>query len=211
MDAPFSPARQDGVPSAEQAIERLVREARDGSKSALGRALEENRKYLLLVANRALDDKLRSKVGASDLVQDTFVEAHRGFEAFRGNTPQEFYAWLVGILRHRVANSVRRYSQVKRRDVGREQPLALLEGALERLKDDALTPGTSFLARDEQRRVRAVLERLEEPWRSVLMERTWQGAAFAEIGARRNCSADAARKTWARAVRKLQELLTDIE
>ena len=50
--------------------------ARQGSPDALGQVLEYCRPYLLAVANEQLETDLQAKAGASDLVQDTFVEAH---------------------------------------------------------------------------------------------------------------------------------------
>ncbi len=207
-----SPSHRPEEPSAVPvSVDQRLREARDGSPSALGRALEAGRKYLMMVANRALDERLKAKVGASDLVQDTCVEAQRNFGQFHGATEQEFYGWLRGILAHRLANTVRHYRQTQQRDVDRELPLEVAEVALGKLCDEAATPGATFLLADDQRRVRLALERVDEPWRSVLVERTWQGATFAEIGARRKCTAEAARKLWARAVRKVREAMAQIE
>ncbi len=211
MGASLSPPPRDHLPAASALVDQWLGEARNGSVSALGRALEAGRKYLLLVANRALDEKLRAKVGASDLVQDTFLEAQRDFGQFRGKTEAEFYRWLLGILAHRLANNVRHYRTTQQRDVNREIPLESVDAAIHRINDEAATPGSLFVARDEQRRVRMALEQISEPWRSVLIERTWHGAPFAEIGARRHCSAEAARKLWARAVRELRKRLAEIE
>jgi RNA polymerase sigma-70 factor (ECF subfamily) len=211
MDASLSPLPKDDPSSASGQVDQWLIRARGGSQSALGLALEAGRKYLLLVANRALDDKLRAKVGASDLVQDTYLEAQRGFGQFRGETEAEFYRWLLGILAHRLANNVRHYRQTKQRDVDRELPAASVDEALSKIEDAAHTPGAAFFARDEQQRVRLALERMDESMRSILIERTWRGDTFAEIAARRNCSADAARKQWIRAVRQMRSLLAQID
>lgn len=211
MDASLSPPpRGSNLPGNGQ-VDLWLREAREGSKSALGRAFEAGRAYLQLVAGRALDEKLKSKVGASDLVQDTFVDAQRNFDQFRGQSVEEFHAWLVAILAHRLANNVRRYRQTLARDVDREVSGEELEAALQRLRDESATPGAGASIREERHRVQAALARMREPLRSVLVERTWQGASFAEIGTRRNVSAEAARKTWARAVREMHKLLLNIE
>lgn len=53
--------------------------ARDGSDDALGESLEACRAYLLLVARQEIDPALMAKAGASDLVQETFLEAQRDF------------------------------------------------------------------------------------------------------------------------------------
>lgn len=204
------PSEENGSSSA-SLIDGWLRQARQGSPSALGRVLESSRKYLLLMANRALDPDLRAKIGASDLVQDTFVEAQRDFRKFTGTTEEELFQWLTAILTHRLANNVRHYRRTRKRSVDRELPRDVVEVALSRLQDASITPAASMLARDDERRVRLALEGLPEPLRDVLIERTWQRDSFAQIGARHNCSAEAARKLWSRAVRQMQKILHNIK
>ncbi len=205
MNEAFPPRPRENSSDTPGAVDQWLREARDGSRTALGRIMEARRNHLLLVANRSLGQNLRSKIGASDLVQDTYVEAQRNFGHFRGSTEQEFHAWLLGILANRLANAVRFYRQTQKRAVDRELSVAAVDAALSILHDGAATPGTRMLVDDEQRRVRLALQYVQEPWRSVLVERIWQGATFAEIGVRRNRSAEAARKLWVRGVRKCEK------
>lgn len=181
-------------------VERWIAEAQAGSRSALGRALEAARNYLLTAANRAMDVDLRSKAGGSDLVQETFTEAQQGFGRFRGTTEEEFYAWLNTILAHRVAHHVRRYRQTQKRSVDRELPPEAMAAVLAGLTDDAPTPGTVAIDREQQGRIRNALAKLDEIERWVLMERTWQRKSFAEIGQMHGCAAEEARKLWARAL-----------
>src|SRR5262245_40328741 len=51
--------------------------ARAGEGEALGRVLDSCRGYLLMIARQELDAGLQAKGGASDLVQETFVDAQR--------------------------------------------------------------------------------------------------------------------------------------
>ena len=85
--------------------------ARAGSKEAIGGALEACRGYLLGIAERELDADLRAKGGASDLVQDTFLEAQRDFAGFRGETQADLLAWLRRLLLNNLANFARTYRQ----------------------------------------------------------------------------------------------------
>ena len=79
---------------AEQAQDAviLIQAARAGSREALGNALETYRNYLLLIAERELGDDLRAKGGASDLVQEAFLEAHKDFARFQGETEADLGA-----------------------------------------------------------------------------------------------------------------------
>lgn len=103
--------------------EEWLAAARDGSGDALGRLLELCRNYLLQVANAELDSGLQAKAGASDLVQETFVEAQRIFDRFQG-PPDELRGWLRAILLNKMADFHRHYRQTARRAVGKELPLA---------------------------------------------------------------------------------------
>src|SRR5215471_20701156 len=86
------------------------------------RGLERFGSYLLLLARVRLDPMVRAKVGASDIVQQTLLAAHRDRAQFRGRTVGEQAAWLRQILARHLAN-VRRDLRRERRDVAREQPL----------------------------------------------------------------------------------------
>src|SRR6516165_4530900 len=118
--------------------------AQAGSREALGHVLETFRGYLLLVANRQLDPELRAKGGASDLVQDTFLEAQRDFGQFHGASVDELRAWLRRLLLNNVANFTRHYRQRAKREVVREVPLEAGGSSHERgdgLAADMLWPG----------------------------------------------------------------------
>jgi RNA polymerase sigma-70 factor (ECF subfamily) len=187
-------------------VAALIERARDGSPTALGCLLDGCRKYLLLVANESLDSDLRPKGGASDLVQDTFIEAQRGFVQFKGTSEGELLAWLKAILAHRLANNVRRYATDKR-DVDREILLDLDAGWRPANDKPGNDPAWATIDRDEQARLAAAIARLPEPLRMVIEMRTWQGKSFPEIGAHLGKTSEAARKQWGRAVRRLQQEL----
>src|SRR5712692_773011 len=95
--------------------EELLGLARAGSGPALGQLLELYGSYLALLARLQIGRRLQGKVDAADLVQDTFLEAHRHFAEFRGTVEAELVCWLRQILAGRLANLVRRYG-TRRRD-----------------------------------------------------------------------------------------------
>ena len=62
--------------------QHLLTLARTGG-AALGPLLERYRQYLTLLARMEIGRTLRVKFGASDVVQETFLEAHRDFGGVR--------------------------------------------------------------------------------------------------------------------------------
>src|ERR1700752_4820512 len=99
---------------------RWLAAAPAGSNEALGRALGACRNSLLLVAQHHLGADVQAKGGASDLVQETFLEAQRDFGQFRGTSEEELLAWLRQMLLHNVGTFSRRYRETTKRDVARE-------------------------------------------------------------------------------------------
>jgi RNA polymerase sigma-70 factor (ECF subfamily) len=192
-------------------LESLIAHARGGSTDALGELLARCQRYLLLVANQSLDSDLRPKGGASDLVQDTFLEAHQDFSHFEGATEPELLAWLTKILNNRVSNHVRHFRGTLKRNVDREFSLeAGWRLDTESFAQAGAAPHQGVIARDEAGQLRAAVNRLPESMRQVLFLRTWERRSFADVAARLGSTPEAVRKVWSRAVRRLQiELRND--
>src|SRR5262245_54952709 len=103
------------------AFDELLRTARKGDQVALGRLLDRYRAYLTLVARPQIGLRLQSKVDVDDLVQDTFLDAHRQFPRFQGDAEAGFLCWLRSILAGQLAHLIRRYCGTQNRDVHLEQ------------------------------------------------------------------------------------------
>jgi RNA polymerase sigma-70 factor (ECF subfamily) len=193
---------------AEDSIARELAAARDGSKSALGRLLETCRPYLLLIAGRELDPGLVPKGSASDLVQETFLEAQRDFAAFHGQTEEQLLAWLRRLLLNNVANFTRRYREVSKRQVAREVSLQGSSSSRDlcgELAGDGESPSAPLLREERDRAVLAALGRLPEEYRQVLLWRHQEGLPFEEIAQRMGRSVNAVQKLWARAIERMRK------
>jgi RNA polymerase sigma-70 factor (ECF subfamily) len=185
--------------------------ARAGDGTALGQLFEFYREYLALLASVQLGRRLRGKVDAADVVQDTFLEAHRDFAQFRGATEAELIAWLRQVLARNLANLLRHYFGVKARDVRLERDLhAELERSSEALDRGLLDRQTSP-SRQAARREQAVLladalRRLPEDYRDVIVLRHLEGYTFAEVARRMGRSLDSVDKLWVRALSRLRRI-----
>jgi RNA polymerase sigma-70 factor, ECF subfamily len=177
--------------------------ARGGSLEALGAALETHRRYLLLVAEKELAPDLRAKGGASDLVQETFLEAQRDLAQFRGRSDNEFRGWLRRILLHNLGVFTRRYRETGIRNVGREVGLSAGSSSGGHCFDPAAASATpSGLAMAEERTLalQEALDRLPDDYHRVIHLRYDDDLTFEQIGQVMGRSPEAARKLWARAM-----------
>ena len=85
--------------------------------------LEQYRAYLVLMAKSLWDSKFQSRCDASDLAQQTLLEAYKRLDQFKGKSPGEQAAWLRGILAHNVADAIRALRR-KKRDPRLEQSIS---------------------------------------------------------------------------------------
>lgn len=193
-------------------IEQLIALARQGDTEALGQVLELFRNYMKLLARLQIDRRFQGKVDPSDLVQETFLESHRDFAAFRGSTEREFVAWLRKILVRNLVDRVGRYYGAKRRDVGLERSLQdEVDRSSEMLGRQFMAGGSTPSEKAQQRetsvRLADALQRLPPHYREVLVLRHLQQLSFAEVAKRMNRSVDSVDKIWVRALACLRSAM----
>jgi RNA polymerase sigma-70 factor, ECF subfamily len=192
--------------------EQLLHLARNGSTAALGRLLERYRNYLALLARLQIGKRLQGKLDPSDLVQETFLEAHRDFAQFRGGSEAEFVNWLRQILAMNLANLVRHYYGTQRRDVRLERELAVDLDQSSRVLDRGLVAAGSTPSQQAARREQAVLladalGRLPQDYREVIILRHLEGLTFPEVAHRLGRTLDSVEKLWARGLARLRRSL----
>lgn len=100
--------------------QELLNQAIQGNNDALGELLEDYRAYLTVLAQRYMDNRLRGRLDASDVVQITFMEAQRDLGSFRGHHIEELLGWLRHILRNNVSSAHQRHIYTQKRSAGRE-------------------------------------------------------------------------------------------
>lgn len=184
---------------------RQLEQARGGCPHALGALLDSCRHYLLLAANQVLGDDVRAKAGASDLVQDAFLDAHQHIGSFRGATQPELLAWLGEILRCRLSNHHRDFRHTGKRQISREVTIDLHAGGV--APADGETPSVITSRQEETRLLEAAIARLPGDYRRVVVLRYQEHRSFEEIASLVGRSLDATRQLWKRAIRQLREEL----
>src|SRR5262245_23742801 len=194
---------------------QLLAEARQGRGESLGNLLELYRNYLALLARTQIDLHVQGRVDASDLVQETFLDACRDFRQFRGTSEAEWVAWLRQVLIYNLARVVQTQVVAQKRSTRREVSLERHLEALDRSSgrvEAALVGRHSSPSGPARRRERAALvadhlARLAADHREVIVLRNLEGLPFAEVARRMGRSAGAVRVLWVRAVDQLRQLL----
>jgi RNA polymerase sigma-70 factor, ECF subfamily len=189
----------------------LLLAAQAGDKKALGELLEQYRNYLALLARVQIDKRLQGKLNPSDLVQETFLKAHRHMGQFRGQSEGEWIAWLRQILVTTLGNLVRHHNQ-GRRDVRLERELAADLEHSSRALEKGLAMRQSSPSQQAARREQAViladvLRQLPADYREVVILRNLEGLTFPQVADRMGRTLDSVKKLWARALAQLRQTL----
>jgi RNA polymerase sigma-70 factor (ECF subfamily) len=192
--------------------EELLALARSAGGAAVGRLLERYRDYLALLTRVQISRHLQGRVDPSDVVQETFLAAHRDFAGFRGRTEAELVSWLRQILAARLADQVRRHLGARRRDARLERRLAEAvdassEGLARGLADPRPSPSESAARREQAVLLADALARLPEDYREVIVLRHLEGLSFPEVARRMARSAGSVEKLWVRALVRLRRSL----
>lgn len=175
------------------------------------RALERHRSYLHLLARSHLGPRYQAKFDASDLVQQTMLDAHRKQDQFRGTTDAEWLAWLRQILANNLADAVRGLERFKR-DATRDVALvAQVDDSFSRV-DGWLAAVQSSPSQKVQRSEELVilagaLGELPEPQREAIVLHHLQGLSLAEVAQELDRTPAAVAGLLHRGLKRLREVM----
>lgn len=195
-----------------RSISEVLEGARAGHPEDVDRLFAACRSYLGLVARAQVESWMQAKVDASDLVQQTLLEAHRDFARFEGRTEAEWLAWLRRILSHNAGDFIRRFRGSAKRQVNREV-------AIQRPGDESQvggapepqamvdSPSQALIRQEAELRVADALAELPADYQEVIMLRNLQRLEFNEVARLMGRSRPAVQMLWMRALKRLQEVV----
>lgn len=203
------------MPDPQTRREALLASARAGSRADLGELLLDYEPYLTLLVRARMGSDLRSKVDPSDVVQATFMDAHRQFTTLRGESEGELTAWLRIILAGQLALVMRRFLGTAARDVRLERQIERDLGSSSRALDlglmaDGSTPSQGAARREQAVLLAEALERLPDDYREVIVLRHVEGLPFAEVAERMGRSGDSVQKLWVRSLGRLRKAMEEV-
>lgn len=206
MNSSSTNNEDDGLDIDHSPFKELLQQARDGDSNAVGKLIEQYRSYLLLIANQGVSGDLRTKMGASDAVQDSMLLAAENFDQFRGGLEPEFKVWLRTILANDIRKANRRFATGKR-DSNREVNIQEQSAIGRSLRDGELTPSSAAMEQEKSDALASVLKLLTPLQREVIQLRHFEQLSFVEIGDRIDKNEEATRKLWARTIESIKQRL----
>jgi RNA polymerase sigma-70 factor (subfamily 1) len=199
-------------PDAEQ-TEALLADAREGDADAVNQLLERHRDAVRRMIDLRMDQVLKRRVDASDIVQEVLIDANRRLRDYLANPVMPFHLWLRQMAKDRLIDAHRRHRGTARRSMDREQPLGAATAdqssinLAAQLRDQQLTPAAAAAWAELQRRFEAACAELDEQDQEIVLMRHFEHLANSEAAASLGLSPQAASMRYLRAMRRLRSLL----
>jgi RNA polymerase sigma-70 factor (ECF subfamily) len=175
-------------------------------------ALDRYRSYLLLLARMQLNPRWTAKIDASDIVQQTLLEAHAHLEDFCGAEAQRA-AWLRRVLANNIRDALRAANRQKRqyeRELPLEEMLAHSSLRLANcLASEQSSPSQRAIRQEELFRLADTLLALPEAQRESIVLHYLQGWCVAEVAEHLGRSEGAIAGLLHRGLRRIRELMPD--
>lgn len=196
--------------------ETLLNAARDGDTDAVNRLLEKHRAPVRRLVEMRLDRKVQRRVDVSDVVQDVMIEASGRLEKYLSDPSMAFHLWLRQIAWDRIIDTYRRHRVSAKRNMDREQPMAVSAGTDQstmelaiQLCDPGLTPSAAATQREIASKVEDAIEKLNDQDREIVLMRHYEHLSNLEIAEVLDVKPPAASMRYLRAVRRLREILEE--
>jgi len=151
--------------------------------------IEDFRDYLIVLARTRIGSPYHAHLDASDIVQETLLEAHRKSDQFRGTEAASMAAWLRQMLAFNLTDRIRALHRQKR-DTSREiaiDAISLEESSLrlqELVASQQSSPSLQMRRLETLLEIASALEQLPETQREAVRMRYIEGLPLSEISQR---------------------------
>jgi len=190
--------------------ESRLREIREGKPKAMAALFDEYRKRLRQFVQMRMDPRLATRLDASDVVQEVYLDANRQVLTYLREPKVSFYVWLRGLALQRLSNLRRDHVGAQRRSVQREifLPLESSNRLARQLLAQGPSPSHDVLKSELRGRVQHALGQLRPQDREVIMMVHFEDMSSAEVAQVLGIGRTAATMRYARALLRLKEILT---
>jgi RNA polymerase sigma-70 factor (ECF subfamily) len=193
---------------------RLLRRATHGHDEDWGTLLERHRERLRRMVALRLHPRLQGRIDASDVIQETYLEASARQADYMRNPTMPFFLWLRFLTAQKLVTLHRRHLGAQMRDAGRE--ISIYNGRLPETSSAALAaqllghdtrPSEAAIRAEMKIRLQEALAALDPMDREVLALRHFEQLDLAETAQVLGLTESGASRRHLRAVTRLKAIL----
>jgi RNA polymerase sigma-70 factor (ECF subfamily) len=198
-------------------VTHLINRLRAGDRQALGELFHWYRERLRRMVELRMDSRLRTRLDASDVLQEAYLDLAGDLDAYRVDAKLPPLLWMRLHVGRRLTMLHRRHLGAGMRDAGME--ISLYREALPQASSAALasmllgrhTSPTQAAQRAERLlRIQEALNTLDPIDREVLALKHFEELSRAETAEVLGISPEAAAKRYFRALKRLKEVLASM-
>lgn len=197
------------------AISGSPRETNSAMADEAGEMMPQYRERLVRYVHSRLDRRMRSRIDASDVVQEACAEAVQRIHEFQRDREVPFYVWLRYLTAQRLALAYRKNLGTQQRDIGREQAWANCgnvnsDALVEHFAASQTSPSGAAMKSELRERLRSALEAMPPADREVLALRHFEQMSNQEAAAVLGLSLSAASHRYGRALLRMKSIMTEL-
>jgi RNA polymerase sigma-70 factor, ECF subfamily len=189
----------------------LLERARGGDQSAFEELFERHRRRLQKAIAMRIDRRLSARIDASDVIQETHLEAFRRMPNYLAHGEMPFYLWLHWIAREKVLALHRRHLGAEKRAVTYEAPLLPVDSSATFVSGIIAgrepSPSQAFAKTELAEHLRLALAQLDNDDRDLILWRHFEQLSARDTAQLLQISEAAASKRYIRAVERLRAIL----
>jgi RNA polymerase sigma-70 factor, ECF subfamily len=189
----------------------LIERAQGGDRSAFEELFKRHRNRLQKAVAMRIDRRLAARVDASDVLQETYLEAFRRLPQYLEKQEMPFYLWLHWIAREKVLALHRRHLGAEKRAVTYEAPLLPADSSATFvsvvLAGREPSPSQALARTELAESLRQALGQLEDDDRDLILWRHFEQLSARDMAQLLHISEAAAAKRYIRAVERLRAIL----
>ena len=195
---------------------RLMDAVLTGDGEALASLFSLYRDRLRRMVELRMDVRLRGRVSASDILQESYIGALQRLPHYQASSDIPLFVWLRAVTMQRLIDVHRRHLGGQARDASREIRLGEVEaieagtGQIAELIANTTSPSLAARRGEIMAIVRDALEQLDAIDREVLVLRHFEQMSNHEAAAALEIKPAAASKRYVRAVERLKTVLEQI-
>ena len=195
-------------PADSDEINQALSKIAAGDQNAWGDLWDRQRQWLSRMVELRMDQRLRNRISASDVIQEAYIEANDRLPDFLRDRKMPFRLWLRFLVGQRLLILHRHHLGTRKRDAARE---GHLDSSTANLADVLIAQGNSPSEVAAQAELRSylceALEAMDATDREVLVLRHFEQLSNAEVAELLEIDPPAASKRYVRALSRLQEIL----